>query len=97
MGLDLSRQTWGPHDHATVDEKEAASRYVASVAEDADDCRQLLDLLGLLPKRLTVEHGMPGYRAGCTCKRCRKANENRIRGQRAAAAGLPADTTEATS
>jgi hypothetical protein len=98
MSLDLNRRTWGVHDSAAPEEKEAAARYVASVAEDAADCRQLLDALGLLPKRLTVvEHGMPGYRAGCTCKRCRKANQNRNRRQRAAAAGLPADTTETTT
>lgn len=98
MSLDLNRQTWGVDTTATASEKRAATHYVASIAVDADDCRHLLDILGLLPKRLTVtEHGMPGYRAGCTCKRCRKANQNRNRRQRAAAAGRAADTTEASA
>jgi hypothetical protein len=80
--LDLNRQTWATHDHATPDEKHRAARYVASQADDAADCRQLLDALGLLPKRLVVEHGMPGYRAGCRCPVCRKANSERLHRQR---------------
>lgn len=35
MGLDLNRQTWSPHDNASIDEKQTASLYVASVAADA--------------------------------------------------------------
>jgi hypothetical protein len=31
------------------DEQQRAARYTASQAADADDCRQLLDALGLLP------------------------------------------------
>jgi hypothetical protein len=99
MSLDLNRQTWGVHDSATADEKEKATRYVASVADDADDCRQLLDLLGLLPKRLTVvEHGMPGYRAGCKCPVCMEAN--RIRNQeqrRTTVVDAPINTTRGTA
>jgi hypothetical protein len=84
VSLDLDRQTWGVHDTATTDEKTAASRYVASMAVDAADCRLLLDVLGLLPKRLTVtEHGMRGYRQGCTCPVCRKANQARSQQRRA--------------
>jgi hypothetical protein len=99
MSLDLNRQTWGVHDTATADEKTAATRYVASIAVDAADCRQLLDLLGLLPKHLAVvEHGMPGYRQGCKCGRCRKANANdsqrkRDRARRVTAADAPTNTT----
>jgi hypothetical protein len=95
MSLDLNRRTWGVHDTATAEEKEAAARYVASVAEDAADCRQLLDLLGLLPKHLTVtEHGMRGYRQGCTCGTCRKANAKRNERQKAA---RQKTTTEAST
>jgi hypothetical protein len=93
MSLDLNRQTWGVHDSAAPEEKEAAARYVASVAEDAADCRELLDALGLLPKHLTVvEHGMPGYRAGCKCPVCMEANRIRNQEQRAVAAA-PTNTT----
>lgn len=85
VNSDLARRTWGVHDEATPDEKARASRYIASVADGPADCRLLLDVLGLLPALLTVEHGMPGYRKGCRCKRCRKANANRNQRQRAAA------------
>jgi hypothetical protein len=70
-------------DEATEDEQQRAALYVASVAVDKADCTHLLAVLGLLPKRLTVGHGMAGYRAGCRCKRCRKANTERNRRQRA--------------
>ncbi|WP_033307386.1 hypothetical protein RFN58_07125 [Streptomyces iakyrus] len=84
MGKDLNRRTWGPADEATPNEQRRASLYVAAMAGDAADCRQLLDVLGLLPKHLTVQHGMRGYRAGCRCKACRKANTERNRRQRTA-------------
>lgn len=90
MSSDLSRRTWGPHDHATADEQIKASRYVASIAHDKTDCSHLLDVLGLLPALAVVEHGMPGYRAGCRCQTCRRANANRNRRQRAA---IPGTTT----
>lgn len=93
MGMDLTRQTWSPKDEATAAEKDAAALYVASVATGPADCRQLLDVLGLLPKRLTVTHGMSGYRQGCKCKRCRRANANRLQRQRAKRASVPATTT----
>lgn len=74
-----------------------ASLFVASIATSPGDCRQLLDVLGLLPTRMTVEHGMPGYRKGCRCVRCRKANANRNQKQRAArrttTADVPINTT----
>lgn len=94
MSLDLNRQTWGVHDSAAPEEKEAAALYVASVAEDAADCRQLLDLLGLLPKRMTAAHGLPGYRAGCRCPVCVGANRARNRGH---APSTTDTTTEASS
>lgn len=85
MGLDLNRQTWGVDDTATADQKEKATRLVTRVATDADDRHQLLEALGLLPKRLTVtEHGMRGYRQGCTCTVCRAANNDRNARQKAA-------------
>jgi hypothetical protein len=98
VSLDLNRRTWGPQDHATADEQEKATKYVASIAYDADDCRHLLDVLGLLPKHLTAAHGMPGYRQGCHCETCRKANANRTQRQRAAVptttvADCPTNTT----
>lgn len=82
----------------TTVEKERASLFVTSVATSPADCRELLDVLGLLPKLLTVDHGMPGYRKGCRCKQCRKANANRNQKQRAArrvttTADVPINTT----
>ncbi|MGW5616216.1 hypothetical protein [Streptomyces sp. NPDC003877] len=77
----LNRRTWGPADEATTDEKHKASLYVASIAHDKADATHLLGALGLLPKRLTVQHGMPGYRAGCRCTTCRKANTTRLNRQ----------------
>lgn len=38
----------------TRDEQERATRYVAGSARDADDCRQLLDMVGLLPTTPTL-------------------------------------------
>lgn len=78
MGLDLNRQTWSPHDQATVDEKKQASLYVASIAADNEDATRLLAMLGLLPRHHPAimradEHGMRGYRIGCRCRDCRKA------------------------
>lgn len=86
MTLDLSRRTWQPADAATRDERRRASLYVASIATSKDDATQLLAVLGLLPARLTVtDHGMAGYRAGCRCAVCRKANALRTQRQRKAA------------
>lgn len=93
MGLDMDQQTWSPYDEATNAQKDAAALYVASVATGPADCRQLLDALGLLPKRLTVVHGLPGYRQGCKCRKCRKANADRNQRQRAKKASVPATTT----
>lgn len=95
MGLDLNRQTWSPHDAATVDEKKQASLYVASVAADADDATQLLAMLGLLPRHHPAimrpdEHGMRGYRIGCRCRECRKAKSKQDNRRRT---GAPANTT----
>lgn len=95
MGLDLNRQTWSPHDQATVDEKQAASLYVASVAVDTADATQLLAMLGLLPRHHPAimradEHGMRGYRIGCRCRLCRKAKAKEDNRRRA---GTPATTT----
>lgn len=99
MGLDLNRQTWSPHDTASVDERQAASRYVASVSTDAEDATRLLAMLGLLPRHHPAvmrpdEHGMRGYRLGCKCPTCRKAKRARDTVQRKRA-GIPATTTDA--
>ena len=83
MSSDLSRRTWGVNDEATPAEKTRASRYVASIADSPEDCRFLLDVLGLLPARMTVTHGMPGYRQGCRCERCVAANRRRLQRQHA--------------
>lgn len=95
MGLDLNRQTWSPHDQATVDEKQAASLYVASVAVDTADATRLLAMLGLLPRHHPAimranEHGMRGYRIGCRCRLCRKAKSKHDNRRRT---GVPATTT----
>lgn len=96
MGLDLNRQTWSPHDNASVDEKKQASLYVASVAADAEDATQLLAMLGLLPRHHPAimrpdEHGMRGYRLGCKCPICRKAKRARDASRKRA--GAPTTTT----
>lgn len=67
----------------TPEERRRAARTTADHARDAADCRDLLDKLGLLPATRVRTHGMPGYRAGCRCKRCRHANAERNRRQRA--------------
>jgi hypothetical protein len=94
MSGDLESRTWGRHVTATAEEKTAATRFVASKAVDADDCRLLLDVLGLLPKAVT-EHGMAGYRQGCRCRLCKRANAARTRRQRAVTttANAPINTT----
>lgn len=96
MGLDLNRQTWSPHDQATVDEKQAATRYVASIAVDTEDATQLLAILGLLPRHHPAimradEHGMRGYRFGCRCRLCRKAKSKQDNRRRRTS--VPATTT----
>lgn len=68
-----------------------AALTVAAHAKDADDCRQLLAMLGItLPKpkrkpgRPPVDYGHGDYRTyakGCRCNDCRAANAERHRGQ----------------
>lgn len=43
----------------TRDEQLAAARYAAARAVDADDCRDLLDALGLLPATPTRKRATP--------------------------------------
>jgi hypothetical protein len=75
---------YGPVVESTAVEKAKASLFVASIATGPADCRQLLDVLGLLPKRMTAVHGMSGYRKGCRCERCSQANNRRNQRLRAA-------------
>ena len=71
----------------SAEERRRASLYAVLQGGNVAERRELLDALGLLPARLRAEHGMPGYRAGCKCKTCRRANANRNRRQRAAHRG----------
>ncbi|MFJ8995554.1 hypothetical protein ACIRQH_34760 [Streptomyces sp. NPDC102279] len=87
MGGDLNRRTWSPQDVGTPKERRTASRYVVRVATSKAEAIALLATLGLLPAGhpalfAHVQHGLPGYRAGCRCERCRKANQNRVQKQR---------------
>lgn len=89
-GVDLPR-----FDSLTVGDNTPAERRKAAVAvadraRDAAECRELLVVLGLVVVAEVREHGMPGYRAGCRCKRCRHANAERNRRQRAAKARVKA-------
>lgn len=86
MGKDFTADQIGPIDipHAV---RERAARYIAANATDAADCTRLLAMVGLLPaghpaSLLPSDHGMRGYRLGCRCKTCRKANGNRLARQR---------------
>lgn len=64
---------------------------VAAHAKNADDCRQLLAMLGITPTkpkrgpgrpRGEYDHGHPTrYAQGCRCTKCRAANAERCRGQ----------------
>ncbi|MFJ5967936.1 hypothetical protein [Streptomyces sp. NPDC093060] len=81
MGKDFTADQIGPIDIPRVVRRKAAL-YVASNAVGKADCTELLAMLGLLPAshpeaHRPDDHGLPGYRAGCRCKRCRKANANR--------------------
>jgi hypothetical protein len=92
MGGDFTGRTWGHLNSGTRDDCEKAARYVASVAHDTADCTQLLAALGLLPARHPAalrdeDHGLIGYRRGCRCKRCVKANRARLDRQRSAGKG----------
>lgn len=70
-----------------LDEEDQARRVIAAHALDAADCALLLEMVGLRPghesRLANVTHGMTGYRLGCRCKYCRKANATRCRKQRA--------------
>lgn len=92
MAEDLTRGTWGPLSLATPAECRKAALYVTATARDKADATQLLAVLGLLPATHQAmirpqDHGLIGYRLGCRCKACRKANTTRLQRQRAAAKG----------
>lgn len=80
-----------------------AARTVAGRSRDADDCRQLLAMLGILaelkpstPKRRgrpPVDHGHGDHRTytkGCRCADCREAHRVHMVARRAALATDPA-------
>ena len=95
MGTELTGHTWTHLGGATRTERDKAARYVASVALDKDDCTDLLAKLGLLPSGHPAtlrpqDHGLPGYRKGCRCKRCRKSNAMRLERQKTARKGATA-------
>ncbi|KMS79065.1 hypothetical protein ACH49_13470 [Streptomyces leeuwenhoekii] len=46
---------------------------VASHAQDADDCRHLLDMLGLAPAKKRGHGDYRTYLKGCRCDACREA------------------------
>lgn len=79
-----------------------AARTVASRSEDAAECRQLLEMLGLLtqlaptpkrkPGRPPVHHGHGDHRTygkGCRCGDCREAHRAFMAARRAAWASDP--------
>lgn len=84
-----------------MNQNRKAALTVAARATNADDCRTLLDMLGLLdqpqakrkPGRPPVDHGHghpDTYQKGCRCGACRDANRVRCAQQRAARAKNPA-------
>lgn len=80
-----------------MNETRKAALTVADRAHDAADCKQLLDMLGLIPDLMTEEprdkrkHGTPyTYRTGCHCDQCTAAHTARCRERRANAAKDPA-------
>lgn len=61
---------------------------VAAASRDADDCRELLLMLGLIEKpkrkrgrpRIERDHGDPRkYKQGCRCEKCQAANTAKYR------------------
>lgn len=66
---------------------------VAAHAKNADDCRELLDMLGITPPKPKRRHGRPRvdhghgdhrtYQNGCRCDDCRDAMRLRAAEQRA--------------
>jgi hypothetical protein len=87
-----------PAAYTTDEQQHAAALFVASRATDADDCRELLAMLGLTPAekrkpgrpRGEYDHGDPGrYSQGCRCQKCRDANTERCRGQQRRRVGDP--------
>lgn len=85
-----------------MNETRKAALAVAAHATGPDDCRILLDMLGLLaqppmpkrkPGRPRIDHGHGDYRTygkGCRCADCREAHRVRCAKQRAARAKNPA-------
>ncbi|MDX2841445.1 hypothetical protein PV377_21135 [Streptomyces ipomoeae] len=81
-----------------ADTNRKAMLTVAAHAKNADDCRQLLDMLGITPAapkrrgrpRGEYGHGHPTrYAQGCRCTECRAANAERQRVQQRRRIGDP--------
>lgn len=85
---------------AVADPTRRAILTVAAHAKDADDCRQLLDMLGITPPkpkrkpgRPTIDYGHGHHRTygkGCRCDACRNAHRLHFAEQRAKWAQDPA-------
>jgi hypothetical protein len=87
MPGDFTGRTWGHLDTATRSEQEKAARFIASKADGVGEATELLAMLGLLPPGhpatiRSVDHGMPGYKQGCRCTQCTRANRQRLARQR---------------
>lgn len=94
MSKDFTANQIGPIDIPST-ERRKAQLYVAAKGTDKTDRTQLLAMLGLLPSshpgaHRPADHGLRGYRLGCRCKECRKANAARCARQRTARKGAVA-------
>jgi hypothetical protein len=89
----------------TAETTRRAMLAVADRARDADDCRQLLDMLGLTPPKPKRKPGRPSidfghgdprtYAKGCRCDDCREAQRKRCAEQRARRAADPTSADRA--
>ena len=71
-------------DGSSEDDLHRAALQAVLAGRSVPEREDLLKAIGFLATPRPVVHGMPGYRKGCRCKSCRKANAARCRRQRAA-------------
>ena len=57
----------------TPDERHRVALHAVLAADTVPERKHLLDVLGLLAT-LPRTHGLDGWREGCVCKRCRRAD-----------------------